>query len=829
MLIVDSRAPSFRPAHRPSSLLQLVLLTLAWAASSSTATAQVGHEFWLAWPETGDATGEDPNYDVGAQLVLLAPSGSVRIRVTGPGLDLTVTARPGSPALVELDRFAQQVTELDRAVAKGLHLTAESCEPFGALLRVPGSGASVADDVARLIPTAMLGRRYYPVSALGMAEFVVVATENNTLVTIDDPTCSSPPPVVLDQGEAFLHRCEGGPDGGDVTGTIVEASAPVAVLSGSVSSRVLSVRDNGNTEVFWDFADVLLEANWPADLLGRTHVHVPFRKTSPDAVGDAVRLVAACAGSRTWVEPEEGGSWLFDVSAEAEQGYLGPSGPDPRGAIMPGAAVMTGTRPIQVAAYTTGISNAGIGDPSLTLLDPEKRWEREAIAWLPAGYDHSIGLAIRRGAEGSVRIDGSAPAGVWRAASPSASHLWLRLDNVSAGEHRISASEPISVQVSGFTSGGQPGAYSYPAVSLRSDGLAEFRVESDAPLCVSACAGSCFQLEVPAGFTEADWSNGDSGLEITVCPNGAETIAVSALDARGCRHEATVEVAAGSGSAPPAIEGPDTTCAGECVELIAPANQVAYDWSTGGDERIELVCEDASASIEVVITDRRGCSLTLTHELTVLDAPLLGAATIAAPDPCLAVLTVDWEPAVWPAGTPPGVYHLFRREGSCAPADDPSWELIASNLTATSWTDRSAEPGIDWSYRLTAEADDAPSGCRPGPAFGGSTNTACASPEAQRAPAPLPTPEGLSPWLRVGGVERPSLGAAAEAVTLSWAGARSGAADDRLEVLKGDRPELLLARPAALSGTRWRDANAGEAGLLFYRVRRVGPCGDHSD
>ena len=80
-----------------------------------------------------------------------------------------------------------------------------------------------------------------------------------------------------------------------MTGTVVEASAPVALLSGSVSSRVLTIRDNGNTEVFWDFADVLLEANWPADLLGRTHVHVPFRKTSPDAVGISVTAIAEAA------------------------------------------------------------------------------------------------------------------------------------------------------------------------------------------------------------------------------------------------------------------------------------------------------------------------------------------------------------------------------------------------------------------------------------------------------------------------------------------------------------------------------------------------------
>jgi hypothetical protein len=760
--------------------------------------------------------------------VLIATSETTRIGVQGPSLDLTVTARPGAPAFVELDRARHHVTQLDTVVNKGIRLTSQSCTPFAALLRVPGSGASVADDVARLIPAAMLGRKYYPVSALGLAEFVVVATEDATLVTIDDPTCSSPPPVVLDEGEVFLHRCEGGPDGGDVTGTVVEASAPVAVISGSASSRVLATRDSGNTEVFWDFADVLLEGNWPADLLGRTHVHVPFRKTSADALGDALRLVASCAGSRTWVEPEEGGSWLFDVSAEAEQGYLGPSGADARGGVLPGAAVMTASRPIQVAAYTTGISNAGLGDPSLTLLDPEERWEREAIAWLPEGYDHSIGFAIRRGAQDSVRIDGARPSGTWRNASPSATHVWLRLDGVPAGEHRISASEPLFVQVSGYTAGRQPGAYSYPAVGVRSDGRPELRVDTDAEACLTICAGSCVQLAVPDGFTEADWSHGESGVVVMACPTGTETITVSALDANGCRHEGELRLPALESPAPLVIEGPDAICSGQCVELTGPARQVSYDWSTGGSERVESICSEEPLEIEVTVTDRNGCVQTLRHALGLLEAPQLGEAQVEAGEPCLGGVRLQWDAARWPDGTAPGVYHVHRRPGGCAPADDPDWELVATGLVQTSFKDRTAERGVEWSYLVTAEADDGPSGCRPGPAAGGSTATVCATPAGVRVPNPPGPPAGLSPWLRVGRVERRSPGGRPQALTLSWVGAPGGEPGDRLEILRSDRPEQLLPRPDRVAGTAWRDADASAAELLFYRVRRIGPCDEAS-
>ena len=825
MVPVQRRASSSRAVSGLIALRFACLILMSWVTVSAC-RAQVGHEFRLAWPETGDARGNDPDYDLDAQLVVLAVREQVRVRVQGPGLDRTLTARPGSPGLLRLDRDAHQVTALDTPVAQGLHVMGLDCEPFAVLLRVPGSGASVADDVARVLPVPLLGRRYFPVAALGLAEFVVVASEDGTLVEIEDPLCPSPAPVVLDAGEVLQHRCEGGPDGGDVTGTVVRASAPVAVLTGSASSKVLAVREGGDELFFWDFSDVLLEGLWPAELFGRRFVHAPFPKASPLASGDALRVVSACPSNRLWLEAEGSGSVLVSLADEGAHAWLGPTGSDERAAVLPGAARLDASQPMQVAALTVGHANAGHGDPSLTLLDPEERWEHEALAWLPEGYVHSLGLTVRSEHAASVRVDGSTPFGSWRAIGRD--HVWMQLRGVSAGEHRVSADGPVFVQVSGVTGGGLPGAYSYPAVAVPPGGVPRLRVESDAPTCSRACAGTCFELALPAGFGEAAWSNGSTDASTSVCLSEPTPMTVTARGPLGCLHATDIDLPINPPGPAGPIEGPDALCAGECVTLGAPPGHLAWHWSTGGTAAEETICPEEEQLVGLEILDEQGCLRTTEHLLRVEHGPVPGAVRVAPRDPCAAEARLSWLDAEWPEGSEPGVYHVYRRAGGCAPLDDPSWQLLEAGLETTSFRDRNVPPGREWTWLIVAETEGEDSAC-PGPMFGGPVGAVCSSPERFRAPLPPPAPGPVSPWLRVHDVERDRPGGACLAVTLSWDGAEAAPPGTESIVRRSDRPEALLAWRSAAEPALWRDADAGDAELLFYRIRRVDPCGRSGD
>ena len=94
-----------RQASAPWLLLLMLCLVAAFSGpKAARADSQAGREFWFAWPETADASANDPSYDLDAQVVILSVSGPVSVQVTGPGLATSVMASPGSPAFVRLSR-----------------------------------------------------------------------------------------------------------------------------------------------------------------------------------------------------------------------------------------------------------------------------------------------------------------------------------------------------------------------------------------------------------------------------------------------------------------------------------------------------------------------------------------------------------------------------------------------------------------------------------------------------------------------------------------------------------------------------------------------------
>ena len=72
----------------------LCLVAAFSGPKAARADSQAGREFWFAWPETADASANDPSYDLDAQVVILSVSGPVSVQVTGPGLATSVMASP---------------------------------------------------------------------------------------------------------------------------------------------------------------------------------------------------------------------------------------------------------------------------------------------------------------------------------------------------------------------------------------------------------------------------------------------------------------------------------------------------------------------------------------------------------------------------------------------------------------------------------------------------------------------------------------------------------------------------------------------------------------
>jgi hypothetical protein len=810
------------------------LLVAAPAGASSLS----GTEFWFAWPPTADVTVDDPRYDLDGQLVLVAESAPVTVTVTGPGLSTTVTAAPGAPALVRVPRAAAMVTQEHVPVAAGIHLVSASCARFAALFRVPGSGASVGDDVARLLPVDMLGTLYLPVAYWGGSEVIVVAVEDGTAVTIADPTCPTAPPVTLARGQAVLHRCTAARGDGDVTGTLVRASAPVAVMSGCEHATIINHEGTRpDSRLYWGWEDVLLESPWPVELLGASSFHAPFRRENPAASGDLVRLVAACPSTR--VDVQEAGMPATSRSfvaagdhADLETLDLIDNEID----LVRESVHLTSARTFQAAAFTVGNLNAHVGDPSLLVLDPQDQWERSVLAYLPDGTTHSLGITCPTSATASVRLDGLPVPGTWRPAGDGLTHSWLRLDDVAAGEHRVEAAEPIFVEVSGYLpqQGGRfpAGAYSYPAVPLRPDG--QFSVDVlGVDRCLPACPGDCLTLALARTHASHAWfvdgALASSGPELTLCPPGSSEVTVLVTSASGCSGTGRARVTVGDTFVPPPIQGPSRCCVGSCVTLAAPAGYDRYEWETGETTRFVEVCPAAATTYRVRVSDVTGCG-TAEHRVSTYPPPVAGAASVSSTGACSEGLTVSWEAAAWRPGSPGGVYDVYRRAGTCAPRDDASWQLVATGLSASPHRDATAQPGIAYSYLVEAEDAPAPGPCDPGPAQGGSTAAACAAPEAVMIVDPdAGRLVSLSPHLRGTSYERLVPAGPASAATFDWSRAPALDPATHVEVWRSDRADALLPVELRAAGTAWRDADAGASWLLFYEVVNATDCGTRGD
>jgi hypothetical protein len=493
-------------------------------------------------------------------------------------------------------------------------------------------------------------------------------------------------------------------------------------------------------------------------------------------------------------------------------------------------ALIGADRPVEVAAYTVGQAGggaAGIGDPSLSILDPVVRWEREVVAYLPQHYDNSIAIVAPVGAVGSVLLDGSEITDPWEPVGDGDLYQWVRLDDVAGGEHRIRCDEPFFVLVSGYSPGGC-GAYSYPAIAINPDGERRIRIGVD-DVCRISCPGDCRTVEGPGGMLSYDWSTGDDTPQVTLCPEESMLVSLEVVDADGCTGSGEVLLSVAVVPDTLAIEGPEEVCEGECVDLTATAGHTDYRWSTGDTGQIVTVCPDAFTTYRVTaIESTTGCEVTAEHTVSPYPPPVPGEAVATPVDPCVRGIEVSWDDAVWRPGSPGGVYNVYRREGDCAPGDDPSWAPLATGLSVSPYLDESTEVGVAYSYLVEAEDAPAEGACRPGPAAGGPTDSVCATPAEVVDPGD-PDEDllvSLTPYLRaIPGSQRDFPGDPATSVEFTWALTPGLDPRTHFEVWRSDVPSDLLRNDPLVWDTSWTDRAAGGARLLFYEVYNATECG----
>lgn len=315
-----------------------------------------GTDFYLTLPD--HLCVSDPvlcnNAPVTNRLIIAstaATSGEVAFK----GVITTFTVAAGGQTVIALDP-AVVLTSNEMVEAKGIHVTALS--PVS--VHVVSEHASSADGYLAL-PTPGLGTKYYVMSyastVVSGSEFAVVATQNNTTVSITTTAAGETKPagiaytVMLNVGETYQVANS---RSADMTGTLVTADKPVAVFSGHRCADVPSGVG---------YCDYLVEQLPDVSVWGKTHHTLPFIGRSRYTV----RVIASQDGTTFTTVPAGligtlNAGQFIDV-------------------VLTGAAEFVSSNPVLMAQFIHGYADdsAWKGDPSMVLVTPAEMGMSDAI------------------------------------------------------------------------------------------------------------------------------------------------------------------------------------------------------------------------------------------------------------------------------------------------------------------------------------------------------------------------------------------------------------------------------------------------------------------
>lgn len=440
-------------------LLCLFLCTCVRAQSSE------GRDFWFTFLQH-----RDPDNSLVA-LISAREATSGTLTIPGSGWQRAFTVGANEVAQIELPRAAET---LGSEVVRNTGVRLVSDRPVSLYIHQFFRSRSEASLV---LPTAVLGTEYRVMAYTGRSTsqqeypsaFVVVATEDDTEVNIRDLRAATEGfrqagediTVRLNQGQTYQVRSSLGLD--DLTGTLVTATAPVAVFSGASWSGIPF--DCG-------LYDNLLEISYPISQWGLEYVGIPTRNNT----GNIYRVMAA--EDNTTILVEGAANLTRTLSAGEFEDF---SAAD--------AVRIRGDKPVLVAEYLLGSNCAGhptpeLGDPSFFLLN-EVSQTVDTVTVFNSRFENIeenyLNILFRSGDEVSILLDG-APVNAPLEVAPGGEYSYYRVA-VAAGSHTVTSGGcGVIVTVYGY---GERESYAY-------GGGAAFRNINVNPIV----AGGCLNEEI---------------------------------------------------------------------------------------------------------------------------------------------------------------------------------------------------------------------------------------------------------------------------------------------------------------------------------------------
>lgn len=322
------------------------------------------------------------------------------------------------------------------------------------------SSRSFSNDASLLYPTTAWGRRYLVAtwerrsSSPGL--FAVTARRSDTLITVTPRVATEgpsglppfaagmPQTILLHQSDVVELGTALAEATGDLTGSLVEADAPVQVIGAHYCADV---------PVGVHYCDHLEESMIPIASLGTRYlVSAPAVPTLPAGKEEVVRIIATEPDTQLTYDPPQPGA---PTSIAAAGGIA-------EIARTPASFLVSASHKVMVVQYMEGsAAGGGTGDPAMALAVPIDQFRSEYLFHAPVNYETSY-VDITAAAGTEVVLDGDAVTG-WSDIGSTGYRL-ARVTRLGRGpgrdgNHVVTGTGPFGITVYGY---GQDTSYWYP-------------------------------------------------------------------------------------------------------------------------------------------------------------------------------------------------------------------------------------------------------------------------------------------------------------------------------------------------------------------------------
>lgn len=527
---------------------------------------------------------------------------------------LTGVLSAGTAKKIDLDYELVEAMGSETVQEKGLHLIADNPINVYALNYDVNSA-----DVAVIFPVDAIGLEHYAVCyephfhqqpggkpGNGRnSEFLVVATEDNTVVTITPSKVTDklkpanvPFVVYLNRGEVYQvqsENVEGLAGQGDLTGSSVVSNKPIAFFSGSLGTTVPA----GDNVSAWDH---LYEQIPPLRSWGRKFMAVPLKSREKDTY----RILAS--KDNTHINLGTGESPVILNQGEFYEFSLRHDSP----------RLIESDKPILLAQYSNSVSvdrgyTGGNGDPFLIIVSPLNQ-TKDKVTFVAYDSDqiekYFVNIVVADDAVEDIRLDGMP---VTFQQLDGSGYSFAQVD-VLPGSHHLESldeSQGFIAYVYGF---GGVESYGYGVgfnLDIVLDLGSDLHFEGDT---LVLCHDGELVLDAGNAFDEYEWNTGDSLSQLTVTEGG--TYWVNGSTYNGCELSDTINVYV---SHPTVNLGVDTVTCGPNQVVLNAGNYEQYLWQDdlGGATR----SVSSTDEYYVTVTDRYGCKASDTVQIVVNDVP----------------------------------------------------------------------------------------------------------------------------------------------------------------------------------------------------------------